>query len=53
VLGTDESVTIYSGKGSDSGTVLYWDLDTTVWNNDGDTVFIRDSEDNLAAIYEY
>ena len=53
MLGTGESVTIHSGKGSDSGNVLYWDLDTTVWNNDGDTVFIRDSEDNLAAIYEY
>jgi endonuclease YncB( thermonuclease family) len=53
LLGTGESVTIYSGKGSDYGNVLYWDLDTTVWNNDGDTVFLRDSEDNLAAIYEY
>ena len=52
-LDTDESITIVSGTGTDSDNTLYWNLKTTVWNNDGDTVFLRDAEGNLAISYSY
>ena len=52
-LGKGESITVYSGKGTDSENTRYWNLKTTVWNNDGDTVFLRDAEGNVAAIYAY
>ena len=52
-LENGESVTINSGSGNDSGNTLYWNQKTTVWNNDGDTVFLRDAQGNLALAYEY
>ena len=52
-LDKGESVTIVSGEGTDSADKLYWNLKTTVWNNDGDTVFLRDAEGNLAIAYSY
>lgn len=52
-LENKESVTVYSGKGTNSRNTLYWNLKTTVWNNDHDTVFLRDDEGNLAASYAY
>lgn len=52
-LEKDESITIYSGKGTDTESTRYWNLATTVWNNDGDTVFLRDAQGNLALEYAY
>ncbi|MFH0869288.1 MAG: thermonuclease family protein [archaeon] len=48
-----KSITIYSGKGNDAESTKYWNQATTVWNNDGDTVFIRDGAGNLAMAYAY
>lgn len=31
-----DSVTIYTGSGSDSDSQLYWDSRSVVWNNTGD-----------------
>ena len=52
-LDKDKSITIVSGEGTDSEDTLYWNLKTTVWNNDGDTVFLRDAEGKLAIAYSY
>lgn len=52
-LENGESVTINSGSGNNTENILYWNSKTTIWNNDGDTVFLRDAEGNLAAIYAY
>jgi len=52
-LDTGNYVTIYSGKGANTADVKYWNQATTVWNNDGDTVFLRDDEGNLALSYSY
>ena len=52
-LDKGESITVVSGEGADSEDKLYWKLKTTVWNNDGDTVFLRDAEGNLAIAYSY
>jgi len=52
-LNTGQSITIYSGKGNDTTELKYWNQATTVWNNDGDTVFLRDAQGNLALAYAY
>jgi micrococcal nuclease len=45
---------VYSGQGADSGGALYWGLvGDAVWNNDGDTAFLRDPQGRLVDIYEY
>lgn len=36
-------VTVYTGRGSDSASELYWGRTTAVWNNDGDRVTIRNA----------
>lgn len=47
-------VTLYTGAGSDSSTRLYWGMrDQAVWNNPGDTLYLRDSEGKLVLIYSY
>lgn len=53
VLGTGDSITVYSGNGTDTNEIKYWKQKTTVWNNDGDTVFLRDGAGNLAMSYTY
>lgn len=43
-----ESVTIHSGCGDDFGTTLFWcSVGSAVWNNDGDTAFLTDSNGNI------
>ncbi|SDW04133.1 micrococcal nuclease [Haloarcula vallismortis] len=37
------SVTLYTGSGTDTGAERYWDRNGAVWNNDGDTVSVRNA----------
>ena len=42
-LGPAASVTLYAGCGSDTDDERYWcNTNSAVWNNSGDTVFLRD-----------
>ncbi|MBX0326031.1 lamin tail domain-containing protein [Halomicroarcula sp. F13] len=43
-LEAGSTVTLHTGSWSDSATDLYWDVGSPVWNNDGDTVTVRNSE---------
>jgi len=47
------TVTLYSGSGTDTGLQLYWDSDKPIWNNDGDTLFLRDGEGKLIIKQSY
>ncbi|MFB6172636.1 MAG: lamin tail domain-containing protein [Haloarculaceae archaeon] len=42
-LAPGAAVTLHSGSGRDTATDVYWGLDRAVWNNDGDTVTVRDA----------
>ncbi|WP_049894632.1 MBL fold metallo-hydrolase [Halogranum rubrum] len=42
VLEAGDRITIYTGSGTDTETELYWGQSTPVWNNNGDTVILRD-----------
>jgi len=48
-----ERVTLYTGSGTDTGTELYWGLESAVWNNDGDTVTVRDDDGSVVTREAY
>jgi micrococcal nuclease len=48
------TVRLYTGQGKDDARSLYWGLaGEAVWNNGGDSAFLRDSEGNLVDDYSY
>jgi len=53
VLSGKTRVTLRTGLGKNTENELFWGSKSPVWNNDGDTIFIRDSEGNLTATYTY
>lgn len=55
-LAPDKSVFIYSGCDIDSQEKLYWQCpegEYAIWNNTGDTAFLRDASGNLVDSYKY
>lgn len=55
-LAPDKSVFIYSGCGIDAQEKLYWQCpegEYAIWNNTGDTAFLRDASGNLVDSYKY
>jgi micrococcal nuclease len=49
-----QALRLYSGEGLQSSTALYWGLSgDSVWNNDGDTAYLRDAEGRLVDDYSY
>ena len=47
-------VTLFSGCGPDDETARYWCVSgSAVWNNSGDTVFLRDGNGNIVASLSY
>ncbi len=53
VLDKESEFTLHSGKGTDNSSDLYWNSRMGVWNNDGDTLFLRDGQGNLVLSYKY
>ena len=56
-LDENSLVTIYTGVGSNSNSKLYWANNVgtckAIWNNDGDTLFLRNSAGALVLDYSY
>ncbi len=56
-LAGDATVTLYTGAGIDTTAELYWDSSgyrcNAIWNNDGDTLYLRDISGNLVISYSY
>jgi len=55
-LKSDTSFTLHSGSGQDNKTDLFWNVGGScpvVWNNEGDSLFLRDSDGKLALLYNY
>jgi micrococcal nuclease len=53
VIENGSSVTLYTGQGTDNDTKVYWGNDNPIWNNDGDSLFLRDAEGYLVTYYSY
>ena len=52
-LAPGEQVTLHTGSGTDTETDRYWGQSGAVWNNDGDTVTVRDAGGRLVAHRSY
>lgn len=48
-----KTVYLYTGKGTDTYSKLYWDSSLPVWNNDHDTLYIRDNSGLLVCLFNY
>ena len=46
-LNPGASVTLYTGKGTNSSTKRYWAYNGYIWNNSGDTAYLRSSNGTL------
>lgn len=46
-LGAGKTVTLHTGKGTNSATHRYWGQTNYVWNNDKDTAYLRNSAGTL------
>lgn len=53
VLTAQGEFTIYSGAGKNSNKSLFWNSKHSIWNNDKDTLFLKDANGNLILIYAY
>lgn len=48
-LKSKASVTLRSGKGKNSGSTLYWNKYSFIWNNDGDTAYLYNAQGKLVS----
>ncbi|NYT01621.1 MAG: lamin tail domain-containing protein [Methanosarcinales archaeon] len=51
VLAAGERVKVHSGSGTDGSSDLYWNRNTPVWNNDGDTATLWDNSGEAVSSY--
>jgi micrococcal nuclease len=49
----DESVRLYSGSGTDNETAYFWGSNGAIWNNDGDTVTVRNESGAVVVQQSY
>ena len=49
----ETSFILYTGKGQDTETELFWNYGCSIWNNDHDTLFLYDEQGNLVLEYNY
>jgi competence protein ComEC len=53
-LAAGSSVIVHTGSGTDTESDLYWGASSPIWNNDGDTVIVRNSNGDVVReeVYE-
>ncbi len=49
----DSFIYLFTGKGEDAGGKFYWGSYKPIWNNDHDTLYLRDKAGLLIEIYNY
>lgn len=52
-LTSNSEITIYSGSGKNYDSNLYWNSRRSIWNNDKDTLFLRDKNGTLVLTFSY
>jgi Lamin Tail Domain len=49
VLKSKNTVTLYTGKGKNTSTKLFWGRAAFVWNNEGDTAYLYNAQGKLVS----
>lgn len=52
-LGAGKSVTLYTGKGSNTSAKLYWNATGARWNNDGDKAVLKNAAGTTVDTCQY
>ncbi|HEY2877235.1 lamin tail domain-containing protein [Nocardioides sp.] len=52
-LGAGKSVTLYTGKGTNTSSKLYWNSTTPKWNNDGDKAVLKNAPGKVVDTCRY
>ncbi|MCD2202844.1 lamin tail domain-containing protein [Halobacterium sp. KA-6] len=52
-LDAGQEVRLHTGDGERTDTDLYWGASQPVWNDDGDTILVRDADGNTVLEYAY
>jgi hypothetical protein len=50
-LSAGAAVKVHTGSGTDSARDLYWNRNSSIWNNDGDEATLKDSSGNVVSSY--
>jgi micrococcal nuclease len=53
IFKSGSNLILFSGKGSDSENKLYWNSTKPIWNNDHDTLYLRDADGFIVQLYNY
>ncbi len=53
ILAAGRAITVFSGGGVDSPIALYWNSSAPIWNNDKDTVYLKDTDGAIIDEYSY
>ena len=53
IFKSGSNLILFSGKGSNSENELYWNSPKPIWNNDHDTLYLRDAEGLMVQLYNY
>lgn len=53
ILKSGQYLILYTGFGKDKNNKFYWNSAKPIWNNDFDTLYLRDEEGYLVNIYNY
>jgi micrococcal nuclease len=53
ILSPGQSLTIYSGSGTDTADTFYWNNPQPIWGNDEDTAYLYDKTDKLIDSYSW
>jgi competence protein ComEC len=48
-----DEIVLHSSLGKDNATDIFWNSKTPIWNNAGDTIFLRDDRGLLALSHSY
>jgi len=52
-LNAGATVRVWTKSGTNTSTDLYWGSGSAIWNNTGDTAYLRDDHGNLIDTYSY
>ena len=52
-LDAGATVNVWTKSGTDTATDLYWGSGAAIWNNTGDTAYLRDDQGSLVDTHSY